>query len=544
MENNIQKESNKWPNKIKKGLYLISLTLIFAIVLAGAAAAEDPTNDTNDTNITSDTPHQTTNNVYYDTQGNPLPEDPADIAVNATFYNSSLNIIDALNNGFPTPITTAKDGDTVWKVVRCYNTGYPGANDLAYVHVLDYLDPAYYTINNYQMWSIVNGGWVNVLVYYNTTTGDWNVGAVDTPPKDFWNNYLFINVTLHGNATILTNNASVNSSTYAGFPVFDPDVFNNNASATLQLLEAHVDLNKFYADYDQFVNHNHNIVPITTSNYQGKVIVIQAAHNNGPGQVSFLNITDNWPSALLSTGEYWNQYTDGTWHDISPFYVSGTWNWTPTNSGPINSGETFLTAIGAIVNTSGTTITNTLTTNKQTPDDPVGFDTVSANLQVKNTAALELTKTVNNNKPKLHDTVIYTLIVQNHGPNTAITVKVSDVLPAGLEYVSSQANFGSYNPNTGIWTIGNLPANTVAKLIITSTIEQTGTLINNARVSSQSYDPELYPTTAQAIINVTNNNQNVSAATVPMQKTGAPLVPLAIGILLVFAGLVNNRRKH
>jgi uncharacterized repeat protein (TIGR01451 family) len=144
--------------------------------------------------------------------------------------------------------------------------------------------------------------------------------------------------------------------------------------------------------------------------------------------------------------------------------------------------------------------------------------------------------------------VIFTMIVQNHGPDTATTVKVSDVLPAGLTYVSSSADFGSYDPNTGIWTIGNLPANTIAHLTITCTVEQTGTINNEAKVTSLTYDPELYPRSALVTVNVkapasTPSQPSVAAGTISMQTTGAPFVPLALGILLVFAGFATTRRK-
>ena len=52
-------------------------------------------------------------------------------------------------------------------------------------------------------------------------------------------------------------------------------------------------------------------------------------------------------------------------------------------------------------------------------------------------ADLSLTKTVNNTSPNVGNNIIYTINVSNAGPSTATNVEVKDVLPAGLQFVSS-----------------------------------------------------------------------------------------------------------
>ena len=70
------------------------------------------------------------------------------------------------------------------------------------------------------------------------------------------------------------------------------------------------------------------------------------------------------------------------------------------------------------------------------------------------TAALEITKTVNNNTPRVNDTVIYTLIVQNHGPDAATQVIVNEVIPTnGLKFVGVDSVTYGTDAN-GVWTIG------------------------------------------------------------------------------------------
>ena len=165
-------------------------------------------------------------------------------------------------------------------------------------------------------------------------------------------------------------------------------------------------------------------------------------------------------------------------------------------------------------------------------------------------AALELTKTVNNNTPKINDTVIYTLIVQNHGPDTASSVKVTDVVPTGgLKFVGVDSiNYGTYDPNTGVWTIGDLPANSIAKLVLSFKVERAGTIENNAKVTSITFDPNLYPTEASVTINVqkptTPVNPVVNAKTIAMQHTGVPIGGLILAVLMVLGGFILPRRKN
>ncbi|MGC9516164.1 MAG: Ig-like domain-containing protein [Methanomicrobiales archaeon] len=158
-------------------------------------------------------------------------------------------------------------------------------------------------------------------------------------------------------------------------------------------------------------------------------------------------------------------------------------------------------------------------------------------------ADLAITKEVSDPRPTINDTIFYTIIVQNRGPNTAVNVRVIDILPEGLTYVSSVANYGTYNPNTGIWTIGNLPADTIAELIITSTVARTGEITNEARVISDTYDPIIDDTTASTTIFVEEKPgpTPVNGKTVPMKRTGLPMGLFVLAILMVFGGVLKAK---
>ncbi|MBU7015673.1 MAG: DUF11 domain-containing protein [Theionarchaea archaeon] len=119
-------------------------------------------------------------------------------------------------------------------------------------------------------------------------------------------------------------------------------------------------------------------------------------------------------------------------------------------------------------------------------------DTVT--ITVRGAADLRLEKTVNDSTPNIGDNVIFTITVYNDGPNDATSVSVEDLLPAGLNYVSSTPSQGSYDNVTGIWTIGTIPNGGSATLQITTQVTTSGSIKNVAQIySSFESDPDSTP---------------------------------------------------
>ncbi len=170
-------------------------------------------------------------------------------------------------------------------------------------------------------------------------------------------------------------------------------------------------------------------------------------------------------------------------------------------------------------------------------DGDVSTATVSFN--VNDPADLSLTKTVDKNKVVIGDTLHFTLIVQNHGPDTAVDVKVTEVMPEGLKYVSYTTNYGTYDPITGIWSIGNLPNGKIATLTVTSIVTNTGKIVNRANVESMTYDPVIDNNEASVLVTASEK----TTSSVPMQNTGMPLFMLIMAFLMVFAGFTSKIRK-
>ena len=258
--------------------------------------------------------------------------------------------------------------------------------------------------------------------------------------------------------------------------------------------------------------------------------------NNGPDTATNVVVTDTLPVGLTYLSS-----TFGGVYDAATRTVT----WTVAS---LDNGVHFLATVSATVtaDAAAKTLTNNLQVKNDQMVDPVS---TTASIHVPS-AALELTKTVNTKTPKIGDTVIYTLIVQNHGPDAATSVKVTEVVPTGLKFVGvDSVNYGTYDPNTGVWTIGNLPANEVAKLVLRFTAERAGIVINQAKVTSLTYDPNLYPTEASVTINVQQPEPvdpipTVGAKTVTMQHTGLPIGALILAVIMLFTGIVLPRRKN
>jgi len=135
-----------------------------------------------------------------------------------------------------------------------------------------------------------------------------------------------------------------------------------------------------------------------------------------------------------------------------------------------------------------------------------------------------ITKSVDIAYPDLNSNVVFNLKAENLGNGIAVDVSVTDKLPAGYSYVSSIASAGTaYDPVTGIWSIGQLGINGIAKLDITAKVIKTGLNTNTVTISGP--QPDL----------VINNDQHaVSTSTKPPDTETCvdnPIAPIIYNIL-------------
>ena len=123
-------------------------------------------------------------------------------------------------------------------------------------------------------------------------------------------------------------------------------------------------------------------------------------------------------------------------------------------------------------------------------------------------------------------------------------LQVTDLLPAGLTFVSATATQGSYTAVSGIWDVGALAIGSSATLQLVATVNGTSPVTNTAsRSSSTPVDPNLANDSASAVVTgslvpgLPNNGVAPLAAAWPI---------LLIGLLLAlgFAGLRRRKQRR
>lgn len=102
---------------------------------------------------------------------------------------------------------------------------------------------------------------------------------------------------------------------------------------------------------------------------------------------------------------------------------------------------------------------------------------------------LRINKSIDDDTPKLGEEVTWTIQVANDSSGNAENVVVSDLLPEGMSYVSSQVSTGSIDVANGVWSLGGVGAGSDATATITMVVTDGNYHItNNATVSSDTHD--------------------------------------------------------
>ena len=387
---------------------------------------------TNIANVTSDTPdNDLTNNEDNDT---------IDIG-----HEADLEVIKTVSNSTP------KYGDVITWTIKVINHGPDRAVD---VHVNDNLPAGLIYISDDS-----NGK-------YDAKNGIWTIGELEGNNATVT---LIITTMVNVTNTTITNIAVVNSSTH------DYNESNNEDNDTID-----VDPVADLAIEKTVSNHN--------PKQNEEIVWTIKVTNNGPDTAVNVRMTDIIPNGLELIGTYQN-FTNNVW-----------------SIGNLAYNQSVELKITTRVLVTNTNITNIANVTSDTPEDDLSNNEDNATIDIGHEADLEVIKTVSNSTPNYGDEITWNITVINHGPDRAIDVQVNDKLPAGLIYISDDSN-GKYDPQRGIWTIGELEANNATvTLIITTRVNVTNTSITNiAVVTSDTHDP-----------NPDNNEDNDTTTVNPM----------------------------
>ena len=185
--------------------------------------------------------------------------------------------------------------------------------------------------------------------------------------------------------------------------------------------------------------------------------------NNGPDTAVNTRVTDKLPAGLV----YVTHSGEGNYDPVSGIWIVGD----------LANGESKQLAISTIANITNKTIVNIANVTSDTPGDKKN-DTNNTTV-VEDIADLEVIKVVIGENPHKGDIITWVITVINHGPSDAKSVIVTDRLPSGLIFKEAD---GNYNPDTGVWTVGDLANGQTASLKITTIVDITNAEITNVAV--------------------------------------------------------------
>ncbi len=355
---------------------------------------------------------------------------------------------------------------------------------------------------------------------YNQETGVWTVPG---PLASGANTTLQLTAKVTAPETPFTNTATITASNL-------PDTVpaNNTASVSVTGKQADIEVTKTVD------------IPVPLTLNQDLTFTI-TVRNNGPSAASGIVLADLLPAGLAYVSHTAGQ---GTYVPATAVWTVGALAAPTTSSGPppvTTYATTTLTLVAK--NTVYGNLTNTATKTAVDQYDPVlTNDKASVSIQSGGSADLSVTKSVDKPNTYQGDTVTFTVQLKNQGPDPATGVAVTDLLPAGLTYQSHAASQGTYDPATGVWTVGPLAAPTgvpptyaMVTLTITATGATAGDHTNTVKVTALNQaDPDSSNNEASASVNVE------PASDLAVTKTGPTSVNLSAPVVYTLTATNNG----
>jgi uncharacterized repeat protein (TIGR01451 family)/fimbrial isopeptide formation D2 family protein len=308
----------------------------------------------------------------------------------------------------------------------------------------------------------------------------------------------------------LASGATIANTAVTSSDVNDPNPSNNTATTSTPVVQS--------ADIAVAKS-----VDQPTPNFGEIVAFLVTVSNLGPSDATGVAVVDALPAGLEFVGATPAQ---GTFDQ-----ASGQWT---VGALPVG-GSTPLTLTARVLRL-GTIINTATKTSADQPDPDASNNTAASPLSPNSVADVRVRKSVDRLLPSLGDTITYTVVVDNAGPNDASGVVVSDTLPAGLELVSATTSRGTYDASSGTWAIGAVsvvapPEGTT--LTIVARVTQTGPIVNTARKTFQNEFDPVEPNNTSA---VTVNGQAADLQVVKTVDDSAP----RLGQIVTFTIVVTN----
>jgi uncharacterized repeat protein (TIGR01451 family) len=221
-------------------------------------------------------------------------------------------------------------------------------------------------------------------------------------------------------------------------------------------------------------------VPVLTQNktvdaataYEGGTLIYtMTVGNSGTADATGVTATESLPagvtfvSATPSTGSF------------DP--ATGVWT---VGTVAVGTTETLTVTVTVNASTAGSTLVDRFAVTPPPGVGPPNVENPCADNPAQSCASTDVlpppgapeliqSKSVDQTTAVPGDTLTYTMGVANNGTADAAGVTATDTLPAGVTFATADTHgAGSYDPSTGIWSIGTVPSGGSATLTITATV--------------------------------------------------------------------------
>ncbi len=268
---------------------------------------------------------------------------------------------------------------------------------------------------------------------YTPATGAWLCGALPAGAEAWLNVRAVVGPGTAG--SVIVNNAVCVGSSPA-----DPDSTNDRAVATVAVNGTDLEVGKW-------------VEPAQADPGDSVRFTVRVA-NTGMLPVDGLALADTLPAGL----------------ELSVWEASGGTPWDPETGrwdvGALAAGaaETLQVTATVLAGTAGTTLINRAAIMaRDLPDPYPGNDRAAAALIVTG-ADLALGLEVSPPAAVYGDSVTFTVTARNDGPSDAGGLAIAFALPAGLTVGTAAPTVGAFDDDSGIWTVGALPAGATALL--------------------------------------------------------------------------------
>lgn len=189
----------------------------------------------------------------------------------------------------------------------------------------------------------------------------------------------------------------------------------------------------------------------------GSLTYTLTTKNAGPDAANAVTVTDTLPAGVtFASASNGCSESGGT---------------VTCNVGTLAAGATDTRTITVTVTASSGSLVNTANATSTTTDPNPANNTSTVTTGVANTADVSITKSVDKTTPNSGDTIVYTLTAKNNGPASAANVVVTDVLPAGVTYVSSTGTNCTQSAGTVTCNVGTLASGATSTVTITAKVD-------------------------------------------------------------------------